>query len=262
MTYCPTRTCQSASAAFEPFGSAKDATSSPHRSYGYCIDLTPDPADPAEPVHLDRFVAILRTDAIDGIFSGMKSVYESVAVLDDLGDKVVDGIAIAVRDTRRDLAEYREMRPAWVAEHSERGLANWIHDRLWAHLQRQLEHLPGCRFDNDEPERHFRVGTKYHFRAKRHDEYGSIATYPTQGALDFMEQQLTLDGMEEVRLIGGYLWDRETRAVLDAVISLRDSIDNVIWLEKLSTPATGSAATPISPTGSEGPQLPLSLIHI
>ncbi len=148
------------------------------------------------------------------------------------------------------------MRPAWVAEHSERGLANWIHDRLWAHLQRQLEHLPECRFDNDEPERHFRVGTKYHFRAKRHDEYGSIATYPTQGALDFMEQQLTLDGMEEVRLIGGYLWDRETRAVLDGVISLRDSIDNVIWLEKLGTPATGSAATPMLPTEPKGPQLP------
>ena len=116
---------------------------------------------------------------------------DSAAVLADLGDKILNGIAAAVRDTRRDLAEYRDMRPAWVAEYSERGLANWIHDRMWVHLQRQLEHLSECAFVNDEPERRFRVANRYHFRAKRHDEYGSIATYPTQGTLEFMEQQLT-----------------------------------------------------------------------
>lgn len=127
---------------------------------------------------------------------------------------------------------------------------------MWIHLQRQWEHLPECAFDNDEPERHFRVGTEYHFRAKRHDEYGPIATYPTRGALDFMEQQLTLDGIEDVQLIGGYLWERETRAVLEAVISLRDSTDNTIWLEKLGSPATGSAVTPMLPTEPERPQLP------
>lgn len=186
----------------------------------------------------------------------MKSPYDSDAGVEDLGDKIVTGIAAAVRDTRRDLAEYRDMRPAWIADHSERGLANWIHDRMWVHLQRQLEHLPECIFVNDEPERRFRVADRYHFRAKRHDAYGSIATYPTQGALEFMEQELTLDGMEEVRLLLGYIWDREERAIKEAVISLRDSRDNVIWLEILTEPSTSTAATPLAPARSDGPALP------
>ncbi|MBM7367458.1 hypothetical protein [Gordonia hydrophobica] len=186
----------------------------------------------------------------------MKSAYESEAVLADLGSKVVDGIAVAVRDTRTDFTTYREQHPTWVAEHSERGLANWIHDRLWAHLQRQLEHLDDCFFDNDEPERHFRVGTRYHFRAKRHSEDGAVATYPTQGALEFMEQELFIDGMEEVRLLGGYTWDREERAILQPVITLRDSRDNVIWLEALIEPTSGVAATPLTPVDPTLPTLP------
>lgn len=186
----------------------------------------------------------------------MKSAHESAVVLAELGDKVVEGIAVAVRSTRADLAKYRETFPSWVAESSERGLANWIHDRMWAHLQRQLEHLPGCAFDNDEPERHFWVSTRYHFRAKRHDLDGAVATYPTQGALEFMEQQLSLDGLDEVRLIGGYTWDREERAILEPVISLRDGRDNVLWVEVLPEPPAGSAATPIQPTGPTTPKLP------
>ncbi|MGU3435017.1 hypothetical protein ACNHUS_18615 [Actinomycetes bacterium M1A6_2h] len=174
-------------------------------------------------------------------------------MLGDLGDKVVHGVAIAVRSTRQDLADYRSVRPAWVAEHSERGLANWIHDRMWVHLQRQLEHLPECRFVNDEPERRFRVSDKYLFRAKRHDEYGTVATYPTQTALTFMEQELSLDGMDEVRLLAGYMWDREERAIREGVISLRDSAKNVVWLEKLTEPVDGVAATPLPSTG---PSLP------
>ncbi|KAA1248673.1 hypothetical protein F0Q45_19370 [Mycobacterium simiae] len=189
----------------------------------------------------------------------MNSSYESDAVIGDLGEKIVNGIAAAVRDTRSDLAMYRELRPAWVAEHSERGLANWIHDRMWVHLQQHLEHLPECAFVNDEPERRFRVADRYHFRAKRHDEYGSVATYSTQGALGFMEQQLTLEGMHEVRLLLGYIWEREERQIRDAVISLRDSKDNVIWLVTLAEPAaTQQALTPLSPATPtiDGPSLP------
>jgi hypothetical protein len=126
-------------------------------------------------------------------------------------------------------------------------LANWIHDRLWTHLRSALEDLPDCVFDNDEPERHFRVGGRYHFRVKRHDEYGSVRTYPTQGAFEFMEQELALDGMEEVRLIVGYVWDKEMRSIGDAVVSLRDSIDNVIWREILAEPADDAGATPLAP---------------
>jgi len=51
-------------------------------------------------------------------------------VLDDLGDKVVEAFARSVARARADLAEYRRLKPSWVAQSSERGLANWIHDRL------------------------------------------------------------------------------------------------------------------------------------
>lgn len=186
----------------------------------------------------------------------MFSDIQSDSVLADLGDKVVEGIAAAVRDTRNDLTEYRRWRPSWVAQSSERGLANWIHDRMWVHLREHLEHLDECVFDDCEPERRFRVANRYHFRAKRHDVDGAVATYPTQGALEFMEQELTLDGMEEVRLIGGYTWDREERKILQPVISLRDSLDNVIWVEPLPEPAGGAAATPLAPTDPTAPPLP------
>jgi hypothetical protein len=186
----------------------------------------------------------------------MKSAYSAEDVLADLGDKVVAGFAMAVQGSRRDLTEYRRLYPAWVTDHTERGLANWIHDRLWSHLRRVLEALPDCVFDNDEPERHFRVGARYHFRAKRHDESGSVRTYPTQGALDFMEQELALDGMEEVRLLIGYVRDKELRTIGEAVVSLRDSTDNLIWIEPLDEPEEGTAVVPLTPSVPDSPKLP------
>jgi hypothetical protein len=47
---------------------------------------------------------------VAGIFSGMKSAYSSDDVFADLGDKVVNGFAIAVRCARRDLTAYRQER--------------------------------------------------------------------------------------------------------------------------------------------------------
>lgn len=210
----------------------------------------------AHPAETNVAGQIQADQANNGILSGMNSSYESDAVIVDLGQEIVTGIAVAVRDTREDLAIYRQLRPAWVAEHSERGLANWIHDRMWVHLQRQLEHRPDCVFVNDEPERRFRVADRYHFRAKRHDEYGSVATYATQGALEFMEQQFTLEGMEEVRLLLGYIWEREVREIRDAVISLRDTKDNLIWLVQLPEPAVVLPVIPIAPVEAEAPALP------
>jgi hypothetical protein len=39
--------------------------------------------------------------------------------------------------------------------------------------------------------------------------------------------------MEEVRLAAGYEWSVETRDMGDAVLSLRDGQENVIWVEML-----------------------------
>lgn len=166
-------------------------------------------------------------------------------VLDELGDKVQVAIARSVSAARADLSEYRELRRSWVADHSERGLANWIHDRVWAHLVRQIDGDADITIVDEEPTRSFRVGTKYLVRVKRHGVGDKISTYPTQTALQFYMQgvQPLFPEIDEVRLAAGYLWDPETRAVGDAVLSMRDGKDNVVWSVVLDIESGGEAVT-------------------
>jgi len=166
-------------------------------------------------------------------------------VLAELGDKVAVAIAESIAAAREDLASYRDLRPSWVADHSERGLANWIHDRVWAHLMQQLDGEAEITVVDREPMRVFRVGSKYLFRVKRHGLGDTISTYPTQTALQFYVQgaQSLFPDMEEVRLAAGYLWDSESRVIGDAVISMRDGLDNVVWSAVIDLePGTGAVA--------------------
>ncbi|MGH3693438.1 MAG: hypothetical protein ACRDRX_05490 [Pseudonocardiaceae bacterium] len=56
----------------------------------------------------------------------MKSSYPlAEQVLEDLGDKVVQGLALMVAQTRDDLRVYRRTFPSWVADSTDRGLLNW-----------------------------------------------------------------------------------------------------------------------------------------
>lgn len=151
-------------------------------------------------------------------------------VLDDLGDKVVAALVSATRSTRDDLAEYRAAHPAWVADHSDRGLANWIHDRLWAHLRRSLDDVHRVTLSEQGATREITVGVKYRARVKRHSVGDRIRSYPTKAALAFWAQSDTLEGLEEVRLGFGYRWDPDERIVGSTVISLRDGLDKeAIW---------------------------------
>jgi hypothetical protein len=99
-------------------------------------------------------------------------------------------------------------------------------------------------------------------RVKKHDIEGNVSTYPTQGALDFLEQeQLHLEGMEEVRLIAGYRWDPELRQVGAGVISLRDGLEKPIWTYELTEPATGAVVSVIpmlSPAEPTAPEIGLT----
>lgn len=189
----------------------------------------------------------------------MKSACPSeTQTLADLGDKVVTAFGTCVRDVRADLAAYRAAHPDWVAESSERGLANWIHDRMWAHLTRTLEGVDSVAFVEVGPTREMYVGVGYRLRAKRHSTFGAVSTYPTQTAIAFMEQdQLALAGLEQVNLCVGYRWDSDMRQVVEAVLSLRDGQDNIIWLTEINEPPVTGAApvTPIVPA-EDGPQLP------
>ena len=189
-----------------------------------------------------------------GIKTGMKSYPSSDEVLEALGDKVTDALSRSALLAKEDLLEYRRLRPAWVAAHSERGLANWIHDRQWDHLVALLTGVAGVSFVDKEPVRDIWVGITYQLRIKRHHWDGRVSIYPTQAALDFLAQpatQGTLEGLDEVHLIAAYRWVKELRDIAAGVLSLRDGLDRRIWEIELPLPGAPSAGItplPVSPT--------------
>ncbi|MEV4278694.1 hypothetical protein [Actinoplanes xinjiangensis] len=161
-------------------------------------------------------------------------------VLDDLGEKVVNRMSLAAFRTRADLVEYRRLRPNWVADHSERGLANWLHDRFWAQLVVALDDVDGVDIIDQEPVREFYVGYRYRLRVKRHQTDGSVSAYPTLASLSWFMQEQPIEGLEEIRLATGYEWDAETRGFGEAVLSLRDGRDKIIWYNQLPPPQAAS----------------------
>ena len=185
----------------------------------------------------------------------MRTYPEGFEVIADLGDKIVEGLAESIERTRDDLRSYRDWRPDIVADHTERGLANWLHDRVWRHLTTLLDAVPNVYFRDTEPIREFYVYPKYRFRMKRHGEDGTVRSYPTQAVLEFMEQPM-LDGDVEIRLIAGYEWDRDARTMGAAVVSLHDGEDNVVWMERLPAPGRGRAVTvPVPPVVGPAPPM-------
>lgn len=179
-------------------------------------------------------------------------------VLDDIGDKAAEALLTAVARSKADLRTYRETHPGWVAEHSERGLANWIHDRLWTHITALTDQNPDVAIHEKGPLRELVIGNKYRFRLKRHDESGHVASYHTDAFLDFVCQPaVQLPGMEETRLIAGYEWEKDLRDIGVAVISLRDGDDNVIWSEPLSPVDAGRDAGTVVTPEQPGPTTPI-----
>ena len=165
--------------------------------------------------------------------------YDKEVVLDELGDKVTGGLVGAVVSARMDLSEYRDGHPSWVAAASERGLADWIHDRLWDHFVRLLDDLENVVVCENGSTREILVGDRIRIRAKRHDMHGSISTFPTQTALWFYQQSPQpglFNGMTNVNVVVGYVWMRESREIGSPVVSLRDGVDNVLWMHELPEP--------------------------
>ncbi len=103
----------------------------------------------------------------------------------------------------------------------------------------------------------------YRIRVKSHDLVGNVSTYPTQGALEFLEQtfQPTLDGLFELHLILGYRWEVDAYEIGSTVLSLRDGMKNIIWLIELDRPgSSGSGATDLRPHSlPDPPRIGLSL---
>ena len=209
---------------------------------------------------------IRRHASLSGIFSGMKTYPDSEKVLEDLGDKVLEAFSEATAESRTDLARYRRNSPEFVVDASPRGLANWIHDRLMKRLIDGVEGMDHVSVVESGPTREIFVSSltlRYRIRVKRHDVVGNVSTYPTQGALEFLEQtfQPTLDGRFEVHLILGYRWEVDAYEIGSTVLSLRDGMKNIIWLIELDRPgSSGSGATALRPPSlPDPPRIGLSL---
>lgn len=186
----------------------------------------------------------------------MNSYPDATVVLDALGEKVQHALGRAVVLARQDLEDYRTFRPDWVARHGERGLANWIQDQLWYHVTVGLDAVEDATVHEQGVTREVMVSNTYRLRIKRHHTDGLVSTYPTQTALEFLEQPTgQLPGLELVHLIAGYEWDRDERAIVRPVLSLRDQMENIIWLVALPEGDSGESTVVDLPV-QEGPAGP------
>ncbi len=187
----------------------------------------------------------------------MKSHDNSTEVVEALGEKVIQALGAAIPRTRLDLDRYRRSLPDIVATSSPRGLANWFHDRVWHHVVSELHDRDNIVIVDKGPLREIVVDGTCRVRIKRHDKKGRVNTYPTQSALEFLSQppeQMVLDGLAEVRLIAGYQWNSTTHEIGPAVLSLRDGLDNLLWLIELPEQADGTSVESI--TGPRAPHSP------
>lgn len=180
-------------------------------------------------------------------------------IRDGLGDKVVDALIASVTGARNDLAVYRATLPGFAYEQSGRGLAGWVHDRMWRHVVRNLFEVPGVVLHESGPTREVIVGIDYRLRLKRHSASGGIRNYKTPAATAFWEADpFVLPGLEETRLCFGYVWDGEAEEVGDPVMSRRTSQDKIVWMERLDEAADGgtgfAGVEPIVPPST--PNLP------
>lgn len=156
-------------------------------------------------------------------------------VLGALGQKAIDALGRAVVTTRTDLQEYRAVFPRFVAEATQRGLHNWLHDRMFANALAEVDSLPDVAVIDREPIRDLYFGGQFRVRMKAHHAGDLVTAYPTAASLDFYSQgwQPTFPSMEEVRLVAGYRWDPELRQMNEAVISYRDGREKVLWAVEL-----------------------------
>lgn len=179
------------------------------------------------------------------------------SVVEALGQAPLDAIGVAVSATRDDLREYRSTLPRLAARHSQRGILNWVHDQFFAHARIQFEaRVQDTSIVDREPTRDIFVGHTFRFRLKKHTANDLVSSYPTEAFLAFTLQdppQL----IQEVRLIGGYRWDPDTRDIGTAVVSARDGKDNVLWVIELAETAEEDGVAHFQPRVPDGTLPPL-----
>ena len=200
----------------------------------------------------------------------MKSCPSSDVVLSGLGEEFCRAIVRAKSQTLKDYDDYKQRFPEFVADHTQRGLANWLHDRYWQHVVAETAAVAVVIVIDSEPTRELLVPVSpdgyCRARVKRHHTpSGAVASYPTRAATAFMHQpQLDLLGLADqpvYHLIIGYEWDRSTHPIGRATLSLRDGIDNVVWLKALDDEqAEPVAPVPLRPPVGSPPDPSLDMV--
>ena len=188
---------------------------------------------------------------------------DSDKVIGDLGETFVNTFIDAVDGARDDFAEFRTWKPGWFPSFTGRFTANFLHERIWDRMVRELDGSVGVHVVDREPIRELHQGTRYIIRLKRHHPGDRISSYPTEGSSAFWSNSdLTLDGLEAFSLAIGYMWDAELRAMGEAVLSFRDGKNNPVWAVRLGRDSAAPAGfiwTPVDPTL---PELDLSRIAV
>lgn len=172
-------------------------------------------------------------------------------VVRDLGGPFIRAFVASVDGARQDFADFQAWQPGWFPSFTSRFTANFLHERIWDRLSRQVAGMEGVHIYDREPVRELRSGTAYLIRIKRHHPGDRISAYPTDASSAFWSNSvLTLDGLESFTLALGYYWDAELRAVGDAILSFRDGKDNPIWAIRLlgdANSASGFSWVPLAP---------------
>lgn len=166
------------------------------------------------------------------------------AILEMLGDKIIEAWGSAVALTRFDLERYRLEMPELAMSHTPRGLANMIHDWLWKHLRHQIDGVDGVRIVESEagPLRELVIGDQIRVRVKRQSATGSVAASQTSLALDFYQQksgQLSLLP-PEINLVFGYSWDYAKCEIGSVTVSYPLSSKKSLWVHEIPESDTHS----------------------
>jgi hypothetical protein len=182
---------------------------------------------------------------------------DSHVVLARLGEQRVTAIALAVGQTREDLALYRKTLPQFVSRHSQRGLLNWIHDQLFANIKDQFDADPSVAISQTEPTDEIMIDNTLRIRFKKHDAQDMVSNYPTAAWRAWSRQDL-IPAFSEIRLIAGFRWDAAAREMRTPVISARDGEKNVLWAAELHRiEATTPIYVPSPVLQPEAPALPV-----
>lgn len=182
-------------------------------------------------------------------------------VLEELGPDFINAYIQSVDNARDDYKELREWNTDWVPGYAVRTVASFIHDRIWSHLLQLTSEFKHVSVIDNDPTREVYVGTKYKIRIKRHSEKDKIANAATKSTQQFWSPgTLTLDGMEEIRLALGYVWDPELREIQEPVLSFRIAVDDPLWSVKLHTDSGKDVGYIWTPYDPDLPEIDISAV--